>query len=340
MVNKKMIETLSFIGIVLVCIFAIPISFGFLSASDEIEKNNVKEEKGKKLEEVVDLKNVEVYISSEDKVKKLSLEEYVVSVVASEMPANFHEEALKAQSVLARTYVINKMITGCSNTDKGDICDTTHCQVYSDINERVKAWGEDGKKNLKKIKEAVEETEGEILSYEERIIKYPQYFSTSSGKTEDAISVFSEDVPYLKSVKSPGEELSPKYESQIKMSFEDFEEKLKVSISDLKLNGKISEEVEILSRNNGGTVKLIKLGDKNIKGTEFRKIFGLNSANFDLKFSDNEVIINCFGYGHGVGMSQWGANVMAKEGYKYEEILKHYFINTEVMDSYKTFIYK
>ncbi|MGG5462825.1 stage II sporulation protein D [Clostridium sp. B9] len=339
--KKRLIELISFVGVVLLCIFIIPISFGFLSASDvELRKESEVVKSSKRLEDVVDLKEVDVYISSEDKVKSIPLEEYVLSVVSSEMPASFDEEALKAQAVLARTYAINKMIVGCSNTDKGDICDTTHCQVYTDINEKIKAWGEEGKNNLKKVKEAVDDTKMEVLSYNDEIIRYPQYFSTSSGKTEDAVSVFSEDVPYLKSVNSPGEEVSPKYESQVKLSIKEFESKLKAAFPDIKFNSEIEASVEVMSRNNGNTVNYIKIGNKEVKGTDFRRIFGLNSANFSLEFNSDEVIINCLGYGHGVGMSQWGANVMAKEGSKYQQILEHYFIGSEVKKSNKTLMYK
>ena len=214
----------------------IPILFGFLSSSSMAESNNkVEKVKNKKLVDVVNLKEVEVYISKENKVEKVPLEEYVLSVVSSEMPATFHEEALKAQSILARTFVINKLITGCNNIKEGNICDTTHCQAYLNINEKKKAWGKDGDEYLKKLKKVVKETEGKVLSYNDQLVKYPQYFSTSSGNTEDAVAVFSEDVPYLKSVESPGEEISPKYESEISISISDFKSKIKKSISNSDL---------------------------------------------------------------------------------------------------------
>ena len=317
----------------------IPILFGFLSSSSMAESNNkVEKVKNKKLVDVVNLKEVEVYISKENKVEKVPLEEYVLSVVSSEMPATFHEEALKAQSILARTFVINKLITGCNNIKEGNICDTTHCQAYLNINERKKAWGKEGDEYLKKLKKVVKETEGKVLSYNDQLVKYPQYFSTSSGNTEDAVAVFSEDVPYLKSVQSPGEEISPKYESEISMSISDFKGKIKKSIPNSNLGNNINEEVKILSRNKGGTVDDIKIGDVTIKGKEFRKIFGLNSANFTLEVLEDKINIKCLGYGHGVGMSQWGANVMAKEGSKYDEILEHYFKGSKIEESNEVLI--
>ena len=339
MINRKILESVIFIVTIIISIFFIPILFGFLSSSSMDESNNkVEKVKNKKLVDVVNLKEVEVYISKENKVEKVPLEEYVLSVVSSEMPATFHEEALKAQSILARTFVINKLITGCNNIKEGNICDTTHCQAYLNINERKKAWGKEGDEYLKKLKKVVKETEGKVLSYNDQLVKYPQYFSTSSGNTEDAVAVFSEDVPYLKSVQSPGEEISPKYESEISMSISDFKGKIKKSIPNSNLGNNINEEVKILSRNKGGTVDDIKIGDVTIKGKEFRKIFGLNSANFTLEVLEDKINIKCLGYGHGVGMSQWGANVMAKEGSKYDEILEHYFKGSKIEESNEVLI--
>lgn len=339
MINRKILESVIFIVTIIVSIVFIPILFGFLSSSSMAESNNkVEKVKNKKLVDVVNLKEVEVYISKENKVEKVPLEEYVLSVISSEMPATFHEEALKAQSILARTFVINKLITGCNNIKEGNICDTTHCQAYLNINERKKAWGKEGDEYLKKLKKVVKETEGKVLSYNDQLVKYPQYFSTSSGNTEYAVAVFSEDVPYLKSVQSPGEEISPKYESEISMSISDFKGKIKKSIPNSNLGNNINEEVKILSRNKGGTVDDIKIGDVTIKGKEFRKIFGLNSANFTLEVLEDKINIKCLGYGHGVGMSQWGANVMAKEGSKYDEILEHYFKGSKIEESNEVLI--
>lgn len=336
---KRNLEVVIFIGVVILSIFIIPILFGFLSSSSIAESKDTDLKKNQKLTELVNIKEVEVYISKENKVEKVPLEDYVLSVVSSEMPASFHEEALKAQAVLARTFVINKMISGCSNIKEGDICDTTHCQAYLDINKRKESWGKNGEEYLKKIQEAVKKTEGEILSYNEELVRYPQYFSTSSGNTEDAIAVFSEDVPYLKSVESLGEEISPKYESEVNISINDFKNKIKESIPNSTLGDNIKEEIEILNRNTGGTVDDIKIGKTIIKGKDFRKIFSLNSANFTLEFSESVVSIKCLGYGHGVGMSQWGANVMGKNGKKYDEILEHYFKGSKIEKINKVFMY-
>lgn len=337
MKRKKLIEISLFVLGVLASVFIIPIIIGLLSNDNKIVEGIGNDKK--MLKEVVDLEEVQVYISKENKLEIISLENYVVAVVSSEMPASFHEEALKAQAVLARTYVINKMIKGCSDIKEGDICDTTHCQAYTNIEKRLDSWGEDGETHLKKIKKAVADTKGEVLVYNNEFVKYPQYFSTSSGKTEDAFYVFSEDVPYLKSVESNGEEISPKYKSEIVISEEEFKYKISKNIKNSNIKEDLKNEIEILSNNPGGTVKDIRIGDTVILGTEFRRIFSLNSANFTISFSNGNVIINCLGYGHGVGMSQWGANAMGKNGKKYNEILEHYFIGTSLKDINKTFMY-
>ena len=171
MINRKILESVTFIVTIIVSIVFIPILFGFLSSSSVAESNNkVEKVKNKKLVDVVNLKEVEVYISKENKVEKVPLEEYVLSVVSSEMPATFHEEALKAQSILARTFVINKLIAGCNNIKEGNICDTTHCQAYLNINEKKKAWGKEGDEYLKKLKKVVKETEGKVLSYYDQLV--------------------------------------------------------------------------------------------------------------------------------------------------------------------------
>ena len=330
MINRRYLEPIILVAIVISIIFFIPILFGSFSSTKGLEeKENIKDT-AYRLKDKVNLEQVEVYISKEKKVKKIPLEEYVLSVVSSEMPASFNEEALKAQAVLARTFVINKLISSCSNIEEGNVCDTTHCQVYMDLEKRKELWGEGWEKNLKKIEDAVEETEGEVLTYEEKIIKYPQYFSTSSGKTEEAIAVFSEYIPYLKSVESKGEEISPKFESEVVLTFHEFKNRAKEHIKDVKISNNLKEDLEIISRNKGDTVNEVKVGNKIIKGKEFRKIFSLNSANFTFEFLEGKIKIKVKGYGHGVGMSQWGANVMRKEGKTYESILSHYFKESNI----------
>lgn len=250
------------------------------------------------------------------------------------MPANFDEEALKAQAVAARTYYMNKRINKCKDAEsKGaEICDSTHCQVYMDKEERMSKWSKkDSESNWSKINEAVESTKGEVLTYDGAILEYPQFFAVSSGRTEDALDVLSMNIPYLKSTDSKGEEVAPKYETTFSMSLDEFINKIKSSYNDIKLSkNSLKNSIEIQSYTQGGSVKEIKIGNKIISGIELRKILNLNSTNFKISFKNNDIIFLCKGYGHGVGMSQWGANAMAKSGDKYSDILKHYYSGVDI----------
>ncbi|WP_243122797.1 stage II sporulation protein D [Haloimpatiens lingqiaonensis] len=279
---------------------------------------------------------VKVYITSEDKIKEISLEDYVVGVVSGEMPANFHIEALKAQAVAARTYTISRMKKfgggGCENGKGADLCDTVHCQVYKSKESRLSAWPAKDRDVLwKKVVQAVNETSGEVITYNGKLITSPLYFSTSSGKTENSQEVFSSSLPYLKSVSSPGEEVSNRYKASNNINYNDFLKAINSNFPKAKLSSSnVKNQVKVISRTEGGSVKTIKVGNVNVTGPQFRKALNLNSANFNISFLPEYVKIDCKGYGHGVGMSQWGANVMAKDNKKYQHILSHYYQNTEV----------
>lgn len=279
---------------------------------------------------------VRLYHKEEDTVEELNLEDYIMGVVASEVPANFSEEALKAQAVAARTFYMNKR-NNPSKDDKSkgaEICDTTNCQVYMSKAERMSKWSKsEAESNWNKIQKAVLDTKGQVLTYENSILEYPQFFAVSSGKTEDAKDVFSVNVPYLKSEESKGEEIAPKYKTSLEVPISEFISKINSKYGNANLKkGNLSSAINIESYTEGGSVKEIKLGGETIKGTEFRTLFKLNSTNFKLDFTEKIVKINCTGYGHGVGMSQWGANAMAKNGSKYDEILKHYYKGVEIQE--------
>ena len=273
-----------------------------------------------------------VYIRKSKEIKEIDVEEYVAGVVSSEMQVNFEKEALKAQAVAARTYYYSKRLSSCSEGQGAEICDSIHCQVYTTKEEKLTTWPESEREsNWNKIREAVKETEGEVLVYSGELVKHPQFFSTSSGKTENCIDVFSEDIQYLKSIESPGEEIAPKFKSIINIDKSTFINVITNNYKNTALNYEnLQNNIKILSRTEGGAVKEIKLGKVNISGIEFRNLFNINSANFTLNIIENEVIINCTGYGHGVGMSQWGANIMAKEGKNYKDILKHYYSGVNI----------
>ena len=316
-----------------ICIIVIALFFIF-PTTNKLNKFKLDEDsiiKKKEVEMEGDDK-ARVYIKNTKEVKEIDVEKYLLGVVSSEMQVNFEKEALKAQAVAARTYYYSKRLNPCSEAENGEICDSVHCQVYVPKEERLSTWGEKEREaNWNKIEEAVEETEGEVLVFHGELVKYPQFFSTSSGKTENCVDVFSEDVPYLKSTESPGEEIAPKFKTTISIDKSTLISTIKNNYKDSSLSYKnLKDDIKILSKTEGGAVKEIKLGKISISGVDFRNLFNINSANFTLDITKDSVIINCIGYGHGVGMSQWGANVMAKEGKNYKDILKHYYSGVDI----------
>ncbi|WP_315116580.1 stage II sporulation protein D [uncultured Clostridium sp.] len=277
-----------------------------------------------------DLK-IKVYISESKSIKEMDIEEYIKGVVASEMPAEFHIEALKAQAVAARTYALAHMeIIGgqkCAQINKGDICDTVHCQVYMSKEERLNGWPNSRKEEYwNKIQEAVIKTKGEVITYNNSIAKELYYFAVSSGKTENAQEVFSQAVPYLQSVDSPGEESAPKFSSSVGYSYSSFAKIVNSYYpNSIPSSNNLKNSIKIKSRTSAGSVKELQIGKTTITGTKFRSMLGLNSTNFSFVFNKDTMDIICRGYGHGVGMSQWGANAFAKSGKTYKDILTHYY---------------
>lgn len=275
---------------------------------------------------------VKVYITEENRIEEVELEDYICGVVSNEMPAVFDVEALKAQAIAARTFLASRKLKKCSNAQGADVCDTVHCQVYTSKENRLEKWDESSAEVYwNKIKEAVDATKGMVLTYNGELVLYPQYFSTSSGRTENASDTNWGDIPYLKSVISQGEEIAPKFSSEKTVSLSEFVNIVNskypnsgIEISNLKTN------VQIISRSEAGGIKQIKIGNLTITGSDFRFLIGLNSANFTYVIGDTNITFQCKGYGHGVGMSQWGANVMAKNGSTYEEILKHYYTGVSI----------
>ncbi|KYH34905.1 amidase enhancer precursor [Clostridium tepidiprofundi DSM 19306] len=279
---------------------------------------------------------IEVYLTKEKRIEKMNLEEYIKGVVAAEMPAGFEIEALKAQAIAARTYALDHMESAGGKKyprAKGaDIDDTVNCQAYISKASIMKAWSKNKREEYwNKICKAVDSTKGMILTYNDKIVRQPFYFSTSSGRTEDASEVFSVNVPYLRSVSSPGEENAPKYHTIFKFSYNSVVKTINKYYSNSNIyKYNLPQNVKILERSEGGSVKKIRIGNIIVTGFKFRNMFGLTSANFNINFSSNYMTITCKGYGHGVGMSQWGANAMAKSGKNYIEILKHYYKGVDI----------
>ena len=274
----------------------------------------------------------DIAVFSEGEVLIMPLNEYLIGVVGGEMPASFPLEALKAQAVAARTYTVRRMACyggeGCGK-EGADICtDSTCCQAYT-APEQLKAnWGQNARRYMDKLTEAVYSTEGEVILYNGSPIE-ALYHSSAGGRTEDAQNVFSSALPYLVSVSSPGEEGS-KYHGEEEYSPKEFAAAVNKKWPSAKLDRKkLSSQVKILSRYQSGQVEKLKLNKVTVSGKELRKLLGLNSANFTIDISDT-VLIRTTGYGHGVGMSQYGARAMALSGADYREILTHYYTGVEV----------
>ena len=321
--------------VVLIATIAMPMISIKASGKENIKPNIEDGVNKKKTSLELDGKStVKVFITAENKVEEVELEEYIASVVSSEMPVSFEVEALKAQAVAARTFLASRKVKPCEKAIGGEICDTVHCQVYMSKERRISEWqGGKGEENWAKIKEAVDATKGKVLSYEGELVMYPQFFSTSSGKTEKAVDVFSGDIPYLVAAESIGEEIAPKFKAELPIDIDEFINTVNSKYSEAKLTVEnIKSSLEIISRSESGGVKEIRIGDVKVKGTDFRMLLKLNSTNFEFEIDDNEIKFTSKGYGHGVGMSQWGANVMAKEGKEYDYILKHYYTGIDIVD--------
>lgn len=274
---------------------------------------------------------IKVYVSKQNKVVEMYFEDYIRGVVSAEMPAEFNIEALKAQAVAARTFAVANMKiyggAGCAKHPEADICSDVHCQAWISKDDRLKGWdAQKAPEYWKKITSAVEETKGQVLTYKGSLAKRIKYHSSSSGKTEDSKFVFNYSEPYLVSVDSPDDESTPKLKTVVSITKKEFVKR----IIELSPSTKISEknlgsQVKILSFTTGDRVEKIKIGDKIFTGVDIRWAMGLNSASFTVKVDTKNVTFNVRGNGHGVGMSQWGANTMGKLGKKYKEILQHYY---------------
>lgn len=248
--------------------------------------------------------------------KELSLKEYLLGVLMGEMPGEFPLEALKAQAVAARTFTLRRMEQGGTLSD-----DPAVCQAYRDPGTAQEKWGQDWETYLFKMEEAVEATDGQVLTYEGELIS-ATYFSCSGGRTEAAQAVWGGQVPYLVPVDSPGEENAGAYESRVSVPMEEFLSKLEIE----------EPGVSAVTYTEGGGVDTMTIGGKTLAGTELRRLFGLRSTLFTMEISEKSVDFDVRGFGHRVGMSQYGARAMAEAGKSYEEILTWYYTGVELVD--------
>ena len=277
---------------------------------------------------------IAVYDDENDCVRSMPLEEYLCGVVAAEMPASFEPEALKAQAIAARTFTL-RHLAACGGTPCGrlgaDICtDSACCQSYRSPEQLAEKWGTDAEYYSGRIREAVYGTAGEVATYDGELIE-ALYHSTAGGVTENSENVFASAEPYLVSVASPGEEGTAHYAETTTFSSKSFATKLNAAFPKAGLSEKkLEEQVRIISRYASGRVESVQIGAIEVTGRQLRGALDLPSANFTIEFTDGDVRIATLGYGHGVGMSQYGANAMAKEGADYRAILQHYYTGIEI----------
>ena len=267
-----------------------------------------------------------------EKIEEIDLDEYLYGVVSAEMPASFEEEALKAQAVVARTYTIYKIVNNDGKHDEADICDdSTCCQAWISKEDRLEKWKEEVREEYwNKIVNAVSSTAGKIITYEGEPIN-AFFHSNSGGTTEAPINVWGgSGYPYLQSVSTSGEDAYSQYSSEAEFTQEEFEEKIKELHSDFKIDYKEKDCIKIEEYTEGNRVKNVKIGNLELSGVEVRNIFGLRSANFEITIEDDKIKFEVIGYGHGVGMSQTGADSLAKEGKTYEEIITHFYTGVEI----------
>ena len=315
---------LLYLLIFIIFVFAVPIIISLIFSSPENNVSVFLPEKELPREKII----VSVLDEENEKVTEEDLEEYLIGVVASEMPASYHIEALKAQAVAARTYIMYKQKTS-SHPEIADVCNNpSHCKGYISLEDAKVKWGESWVDSyLPKIRDAVSSTSGEYMTYDGEVIE-AFFFALSNGSTEDVQDVFSSPLPYLKAVKCEDDHLSKDFISVKEFTKDEFNRILKSSISSYLPSQ--SPKVSVLSRTQGGRVEKVKINNEIFKGTDIRSLFSLKSADFSVEEKGDKIVFTTKGNGHGVGMSQYGAKTLAEEGKTYEEILNYYYSDIKI----------
>ena len=267
-------------------------------------------------------------------VHEMTLVDYTAGALAAEMPASFPEEALKAQAVAARTFAVYKQSLGTDTQHpNAAVCaDYTHCAAFVDLDSGAEAlWGKNAEEWSEKVRKAAEDTAGKIVTYDGKAIA-AVFHAASAEHTEAAVSVWGSDIPYLSSVESTGDDACPKYDASVTLGAEEFRQIMLGKYPDINLTGLPKTWFTEIQSSEAGGVTSCKIGGKALKGTEVRELFELNSTHFTISTTDTSITFHTEGYGHGVGMSQYGAKRMAEDGKSYEEILLHYYTGTEISD--------
>lgn len=337
MKEKQYKITIYFLGAILLC-FLLPVlaspKFKQKEKEQERQERTDKIEPGISTYDYQSYQTIKLFHNKTGEVQEIKLDDYLDGVVASEMPVDFELEALKAQAVVARTYTFYKILHQQGKHEGADICDNSACcQAWISKEDRLAKWPEENRQdNWNKILAAVNSTQGKIITYDGAPID-AFFHSNSGGKTEMPSNVWGGNgYPYLQVVETAGEENYTQYSSKVELSKEEVLEKMKEKYADIEILWEQEDAIKILDYTEGNRVKTIKIGNKEIAGVEARTIFGLKSADFTVGIDGNMVIFQVIGYGHGVGMSQTGADSLAKQGKIYEEIIKHFYTGVEIED--------
>lgn len=317
----------NFFYLVLFCAISISVTpFALLKNQVKLKDTVAEVEISTQTESEATDNTISVFRSNTRETEKINLFEYVCGSVAAEMPLSYHEEALKAQAVACYT---NALRLKTENNEEYDISDDSSIhQGYITLQQREAKWGEDFEKYEAKLESIVKAVENQAIYYEDKLC-VAAFHAICSGKTESAENVWNKKVPYLVSVKSMGDNLSPQYSSTVVFDKGDFLQHSKSldSIGNIK---NLKSVIKITQKSKSGTILKVTVNEKEFTGEEIRKAFGLRSPVFTVEASEKTVTFNVKGYGHGVGMSQYGADFMARQGSSYEEILKHYYKGVEI----------
>lgn len=302
--------------IITLTITIVPISvFGLPDNNDKRE--DITEDEGK----------IKVYIADEDRVEDMTFRDYLIGALAGEMPAVYEHDALCAQALCSKTlavYLSEKYAGDESLKGAAISTDPAKHQAYMSIEQMKEKWGGGFDGYYKNLCDAVDEVKDYLITYDGETA-LAAFHAVSPGRTEDAENIWQSSIPYLVSVESFADRTSPDHSSTLTVSSEEFCEKLGIKNKDEDQTGEVT-------KSKTGTVLSMKIGKKRFTGLEIRNLFGLRSAVFDLTFEDGSYTFNVKGYGHGVGLSQYGANCLAKDGWSWREIIEHYYPGTEITE--------
>lgn len=313
-------QALKAILIFIISAFLLPLCVYCINSA--INKKQAKENRAAE-------ETISVYFHKENAVREFPLEEYLKGVVCAEVPASFERDAIKAQAVAARSYALYRAQSTNEVHPSAAVCtDFNHCKAYKSSAEARIGWGKDADMYENKISSCVEETKGEVIKYNGEVALAVFHSQSGGGKTENVSDVWGGNLPYLVSVESVGDEKAPNFYSSKEISFEEFKSVIENENKKAKVNS--FSDISTITHSEGGRVKSVIIGGEHFSGTKLRSLFSLRSTLFTIKENNGNILFEVTGYGHGVGMSQYGANEMAKRGYDYKEILKHYYSGIQI----------